>query len=284
MAFTTQRIDINGIDVHYYQAGEFGKHVLLLHGGGTDNARLSWELTYPSLSGDHQVLMPDLPGHGGSELSKQSFSVDMLVETIAGLMDGLDIQYASLVGVSMGGAAAIGYTLKHPGRVAKLVLVDSYGLQSHAPWHKLSYLTVRTPYLIPVSWELLRRSRYLTRWTLGYILANPDAINAELVEEVYQAMQAENVGRAFYEFQTREVTWDGLRTCYLDQLLEIEQPTLLIHGEKDRLVPLSAAMQAAELLPQARLEVLQNCGHWPQRDHPAAFNRLVADFLRKPGL
>jgi pimeloyl-ACP methyl ester carboxylesterase len=93
-------------------------------------------------------------------------------------------------------------------------------------------------------------------------------------------MQSETVGRAFYDFQTQEVTWNGLRTCYMDRLGEIEQQTLLIHGEVDRLVPLSAAKEAAERLPYANLEILPNCGHWPQRDQPAAFNRLVADFLR----
>ena len=279
MAITAHQIDFNSTDLHYYQTGEDGEYVLLLHGGGTDNARLSWELTYPALASDHQVLMPDWPGYGGSALPKQPFSIDVLVETIKGLMDGLDIRTASLVGVSMGGAAALGFTLAYPQRVEKLVLVDSYGLQSQAPWHKLSYLMVRTPYLIPMSWELLRRSRYLTRWTLGYILANPDAITSALVEEVYQTMQSETVGRAFYDFQTQEVTWNGLRTCYQSRLAEIEQPTLLIHGECDRLVPLSAAREAAERLPQARLEVLLNCGHWPQRDHPKRFNRLVAEFL-----
>jgi len=280
MELPAHRLVINGCDLVYYQAGTVGEPVLLLHGGGTDNAQLSWELTYPALASDHQVFMPDWPGYGGSALPKQPFSIDLLVETIKGLLDRLDIRTASLVGVSMGGAAALGFTLAHPGRVAKLVLVDSYGLQSHAPWHKLSYLMVRTPYLIPLSWELMRRSRKLTRWTLGYILANPDAITSALVEEVYQTMQSETVGRAFYEFQNQEVTWNELRTCYLHRLAEIEQPTLLVHGERDRLVPLSAAREAAEHLPQARLDVLTNCGHWPQRDQPAAFNRLVADFLR----
>jgi len=180
----------------------------------------------------------------------------------------------------MGGAAAIGFTLGHPERVTKLVLVDSYGLQAHAPWHKLSYLTVRTPYLVPMSWALLRRSRTLTRWTLGYILANPQAMTPKLVEEVYQAMQSEKTGRAFYELQNHEMTWDGLHTCYMERLGEIHQRTLLIHGAADRLVPLAAAKETAERLPNAHLEILANCGHWPQRDQPAAFNRLVADFLR----
>lgn len=280
MELASHNMTVNGCNLKYYQAGEAGDPVLLLHGGGTDHARLSWELTYPTLAPNHRVIMPDWPGYGGSELAKNPFSIDLLGDTLAGLMDGLAIDTASLVGVSMGGAAAMGFTLAHAERVAKLVLVDSYGMQARAPWHKLSYLTVRIPYLVPMSWALLRRSRRLTRWTLGTILTNPQAITPELVEEVYQAMQSEKTGRAFYEFQNREMTWDGLHTCYMERLGEIHQHTLLIHGETDRLVPLAAAKESVERLPHADLEILANCGHWPQRDQPAAFNRLVADFLR----
>ncbi len=270
---------VGGRSIHYYSAGEHGSPVVLLHGGGIDSAMVSWRLTLPALAESHQVYAPDWPGYGQSEWEGGEYTLDLLIQTLGGLLDSWGLQKAALVGLSMGGGTALGYALTHPERVAKLVLVDSYGLSRRVPFQSLSYLYVKTPLVNPVSWWMLRQSRAMTRWTLGYIMANPQAITPELVDEVYEIMKRPGIERAFTAFQNSEITRQGLRTSYMDRLNELPTQTLIVHGDKDTLVPLRDAQEAAGRIRNARLEVLPNAGHWSPRDRPEQFNRLVAGFL-----
>ncbi len=268
-----------GRRIHYYQAGEQGSPVVLLHGGGIDSAMVSWRLTLPALAESHVVYAPDLPGYGLSEWEGGAYSIQLLIQTLHGLMDAWGLPKAALVGLSMGGGTALGYALAHPERVSKLVLVDSYGLSRNVPFQTLSYLFVKMPLVNPITWWSLRQSRALTRWTLSYILKNPEAITSELVDEVYAIVRRPGIEQAFAAFQNDEITPRGLRTSYMDRLDELSVETLIVHGDQDILVPLKDAREAAERIPNARLEVLHHAGHWSARDDPEQFNRLVADFL-----
>ncbi len=278
-------VTIAGRRIHYYQAGEQGSPVVLLHGGGIDSAMVSWRLTLPALAETHVIYAPDWPGYGQSEWEGGGYSIDLLIQTLGGLLDAWGLQKTALVGLSMGGGTALGYAMAHPERVSKLVLVDSYGLSRSVSFQTLSYWFVKMPLVNPLTWWSLRRSRGLTRWTLSYILRNPQAITPELVEEVYQIMRRPGIEQAFSAFQNNEITPKGLRTSYMDQLNELPVETLIVHGDQDVLVPLKDAQEAAGRIPNARLEVLHNAGHWSSRDYPEKFNRLVAAFLadQSPG-
>ena len=270
---------LNGIAIHYHRAGEHGPSTILLHGGGTDSASLSWKLTYPDLAQSNQIYMPDWPGYGQSQFLPSGASTQSLIDVLHRLMDHWRLEEANLVGVSMGGGVAIGYALSNGERVRKLVLVDSYGLQDRAPFHRLSYLMVHTPYLIPMAWALFRRSRWMTRKALENIIYDRRTITEELVDEVYQAIREPKVGKAFYAWQRNEFRWGGLRTNYSGRLNEIMVPTLIIHGEKDSLVPLEYAKRGHERIVGSLLHIMAGCGHWPQRERPEEFNRVVIDFL-----
>jgi len=145
-------------------------------------------------------------------------------------MQTLGIVDASLVGISMGGGIALGFVLQSPQQVSRLVLVDSYGLQTAAPAHKLSYLFTRIPLINEMTWYLLKRSRTMTRASLRNIFHNPDVVSDELVDEVYAELKKSGTGRAFISFQRSEVLWNGLRTVYIDRLHEIKVPTLITHS------------------------------------------------------
>uniref|UniRef100_A0A7C4PKN4 Alpha/beta hydrolase n=1 Tax=Anaerolinea thermolimosa TaxID=229919 RepID=A0A7C4PKN4_9CHLR len=274
---------VQGLRAHYYTAGESGPVVVLLHGGGTDSAMLSWRLLIPHLARDFRVFAPDWPGYGRSDPLPGQYSFEALTAWLSALLDQWKVSQASLVGVSMGGGGAINFTLTSPERVQKLVLVDSYGFQRKAPFHRLSYWMVRASWLMEWSWALTRRSRWLTRWSLAQIFADARNISESLLDEVFTAIQNPSGQRAFLAFQQREMLPDRVLTCYLDRVEEIRTPTLIVHGEKDRLVPLSEAKEAAQRMPAARLVVIENAGHWPMREQPEKFNRLVSAFLRNTG-
>jgi pimeloyl-ACP methyl ester carboxylesterase len=275
----TNITSVHGLRVQYYSAGTGGTPVVMLHGGGTDSALLSWRMAIPALAENHRFYAPDWPGYGGSESLREPFTYERMLDWLAALMDHWDLARASLVGISMGGGGALGYALEHPERVDRLVLVDSYGLQRKVRYHLLSYWMVQADWMMNASWSLIQRSRSMTRWSLSSIFANRRNISEDLVDEVFAAVQDPSAQRTFNQFQKSEVLKDGLRTCLMDRLGDIRAPALVIHGEHDTLVPLADSREAARRISNAQFEIIPGAGHWPMREKPDQFNRLVANFL-----
>lgn len=278
---TQNFVTIDGMRISYYTAGAAGPAVVLLHGGGMDSARLSWELLMPELASGFRVFAPDFPGYGASDKPDDfPYTVESLIGFLDQFLDAFEIEQAHLVGLSMGGAVAIGYTLEHPQRVSKLVLVDSYGLQRTAPWHALSYLFVKTPGVNALTWKTMR-SRAAARWTMQQLLRRPGSLTEELMDLVMVEGQRPGAGKAWTTFQNNEMTRQGTRTVYLDRLHEINTPVLIVHGEKDTLAPPEGAREASQLIRGSRLVWIEGSGHWPQRDNPQVFNQAVRAFLEE---
>lgn len=278
---TSHFLSVLGVRTHYLAAGDSGPTIILLHGGGIDCASLSWAPLLADLPGC-RVLAPDLPGYGESGPAPAQSTAENTLAFTRAFLDALDIRRASLVGISMGGMLALGTALSQPERVEKLVLVDSYGLQRRAAFHRLSYLFVKIPGVNALSWAMMR-SRPMIRWSLKALLARPGAITPQLVDEAYDLARKPGANQAWTGFQNSEMTWAGTRTCYLDRLSEITAPTLIVHGTQDGAVPPACAREAAARIPGARLRWMEGCGHWPQRDNPAEFNRVVKEFLCPAG-
>jgi pimeloyl-ACP methyl ester carboxylesterase len=112
------------------------------------------------------VFAPDWPGYGQSDKPDLGYAMGFYVDFLGRLMDALGLKTASLVGISMGGGAALGFALRSPERVEKLILVASYGLGSNVPWGRLGYLLVRAPLLHELTYALLRRSPTMIRLSL----------------------------------------------------------------------------------------------------------------------
>lgn len=265
-----------------YRAGgpPAGKAVVLLHGGGTDHGLLSWRETIPPLlEAGFRVFAPDYPGYGESPRDGHASTIEHLQRCLAGLMAHWRLERATLVGVSLGGALAIGHALAHPGQVRRLVLVGSYGIQDRAPYHALSFMMVRLPWLMRGLWSLARGSRAAARYSLNSIVRSPQARSEALLEEVWQAVQNRSSQEAFLEMQRDDVRWHGLKTNFSGRLGEIEAPVLMVHGSHDLGVPLRWAQRAAGRLKHGQLAVFEDAGHWTQRDQPERFNRLLLEFL-----
>jgi len=270
-----------GAVISYLVGGvEGGSTVVLLHGGGTDHAMLSWGETIPVLMrAGCRVYAPDQPGYGNSPPDVKPSTMENLVGYVTELMDLWGLERAALVGVSMGAGMAMGYSLTHPERVSRLVLVGAYGIQDRAPYHALSYCLVKIPGLMDGMWGLMRGWRWAAEYSLGSILHNPQARTPALVDEVFTAMQNPSSQRAFGQFQHDEIEWAGVKTNYTPRLGEIQAPVLLVHGSRDAGVPLKYAQRAVGILPNAHLEVFEGAGHWTHRDQLKRFNGLLLEFL-----
>ncbi len=273
-------LDVDGLRIHCFVAGEAGSPVVLLHGGGLDSASISWGAVIGPLSEQHKVFAPDFPGYGQSDRPLVEYTMDFYVNFLEHLLDGLHLQKANLIGISMGGGIALDFTLRSPERVEKLVLVDSYGIMSNTAWHKLSYLYVHLPLLNALSMRMLGSSRRLIRWSLlTGLVYSPERLSEELVDEVYQRAHEPDAGKAFAFFQRSEMLWNGLRSDFTSRLHEITVPTLIVQGSDDPGVPMAYARKARELIKNSELYIVPQTRHWPPGEKPEEFSRVVLKFL-----
>jgi pimeloyl-ACP methyl ester carboxylesterase len=273
--------DVNGIRVHCLTSGITGPPVVLLHGGGIDSASFTYGHLIAPLADGRRVYAPDWPGYGHSDKPNLGYTMSFYVDFLGHLMDALGLEKASLVGISMGGGAALGFALRSPQRVEQLILVDSYGLGSEVPWGRLGYLMVRAPLVDKLTYALLRRSRAMVRWSLYGLVHDRRKVTEGMVGETARLLEDPKAGRAWSSFQKSEVGWGGLRTDFSERLGALAVPTLLVHGAQDRAVPVAWARRAQGRIPDCELRVFPECGHLPPREQPEEFARVVEGFLSR---
>jgi pimeloyl-ACP methyl ester carboxylesterase len=275
-------IEVEGLRIHFLMAGhQDAAPVLLLHGGGYDSAFLSYKQSIEPISQYHRVFAPDWPGYGQSEKPKINYTTEYYVDFLEHFMDALGLEKAILVGISMGGAISLGFSLRWPQRVEKLVLVDSHGLGKEVPGRKMSYVMVRLPLLNKLVWAILGRSRRMTKWSLRTVFHDPQVVSDTLVDEVFQVAKEPGVGQAWRSWQRSEIRWSGLHTNFVDRLHTLTVPTLILHGAEDKYVPVSWAQRAHTLIQDSELCIFPECGHWLTREKPTEFNRAVLEFLAR---
>lgn len=279
----TRDVDVDGLTVRCHVAGpENAPSVVLVHGAGTDAAGVSWKRAFPALAGSYRVIAPDLPGYGESDRVPQTVAptTEFYVGVVDSLLGELDLVDATLVGISKGGAIALGYTLDHPARIKRLVLVDSFGLGDRIPGGRRAAVMLKIPKLLEVSWWAMKKSRAVTEASLGNV-ALPENIDAEFVDDVHRQVRRPNSGDAYFRFARAEMQPSGPRTNYFDRLPDLPVETLFVHGTDDPLIPLGLSKRAADEAPVADLFTLEQCGHWVPREHPDAFVSRLEAWLAK---
>src|SRR5215203_6375094 len=240
--------EVDGLRTHYLKAGEANAPVLLLHGGSYDSASLSYKHAIGSIARHQQVFAPDWPGYGQSDKPEIEYSTEYYVGFLGRLMDVLGLKKANLVGISMGGAISLGFSLQSPQRVERLVLVDSHGLGREVPGRAMSYVMIRLPLLNKLVWAVLGRSRRMIRWSLQTVFHDPQVVSSTLVDEVFRVAKKPGVGEAWRSWQRSEIGWSGLHTNYVDRLHTLTVPTLILHGAEDKYLPVSWPQRAHTLI------------------------------------
>lgn len=269
----------SGTRVSWLEAGPADGHpVVLLHGGGADNAALSWGPTMCLLAEQgYRAIAPDHPGYGRSPRPRHFASMENQVDYVVEFIEFLDLPEHDLVGVSMGGGMAIGFMLRRPEKVRKLALIASYGYQRTLAAQPLAMVASWMPGLTEMI-QLTSWNPFLVGFGLTAVLCK-SVISDELSNGVRNAALETPALSTFNEFQRHELGPLGNRTDYSNRLGDIKHPVLLMHGEYDTIFPSTDAVRAAELFPNAQLELLPGVGHWAQRDDPETVHALLLDFL-----
>lgn len=265
---------VDGVRLAYRRAGTEGPPVVLLHGAGVDDSAVSYGDTIPSLAADHRVYALDWPDYGDSGPVAEH-STATYADLLTGFLADQDLESPTVVGLSMGGAAALTAALETPDLVGRLVLAASYGLGGRVPAGSLWYWLAHTPGANTVGWNLLSTSESAVRSYLSIIVTDVDALAPSFVAAVRERAGDPGAGEAFAEFQRNEVRPDGrVRTDLTDRLADVRVPTHLVHGRSDPVFPVEWSRRASERIPDATLSEL-DCGHWLPRERPAAFEAAV---------
>ena len=192
-------------------------------------------------------------------------------------MQTLEIERATLVGESMGGAVSLQFALKYPDQVEKLVLEASGGLGKEVS------ITLRIMSLPVLGEYFVRPSRKGSEDYLKMLFYDQDLITAEMIEEDYQMSLQSGAQRCLLSALRSMVSIRGAKQdAYkpiLEHLEKIEVPIMILWGEQDPILPVAHAHAAAERLPDARLHIFDRCGHMPNIERAEEFNQLVTAFL-----
>ena len=251
--------------------------LVLLHGGGFDHAGLSWGPVTERLAGRVRLLAPDLPGYGESAALGPVQTIPDLGRWVRDWLDAMGVSRCDLGGLSMGGGAALWLALEHPERVRRLIPVASYGLMARAPFHPLVHRIGRWKSRA-LFYRLAAVSDRLARIGLRFAFADPARIAPETVAELRAVARTQADRQSFSSFLRGEIGPRGTATNLTDRLPDITQPTLVIHGRRDRLVPVINARDAAATIPDCRYLELDSA-HWPIREYPGETATAIADFL-----
>ncbi|HEX8476676.1 MAG TPA: alpha/beta hydrolase [Pyrinomonadaceae bacterium] len=269
-------VEVDGVRVHYQEAGEPDAPTLILIHGFCASTFVWSDVLMPLAEMGFRVVAADLVGFGFSDKpGAGEYTIDWQARMIVGLMDALGIERAALIGSSYGGAVAATCALDYPSRVERLVLVGAVS-NDEAKQQFLLQLAA-TPVMGDLVSPLVLSSPRLMRWRMSKVYAKG---NAQLFED--ERMRAHHLPLCSADTQRAVLRtlrrWNASRVER--EAHTIEQPTLLVWGEEDRDVPLRHGERLHASMPNSRLVVFRRCGHLPQEEQPEEFAGLVAGFCR----
>jgi pimeloyl-ACP methyl ester carboxylesterase len=272
-----QYVTIHGHRRAFVKVGS-GPALLLLHGLGCDHT--TWLPVLDSLARRYTVIAPDLLGHGESDKPRADYSVGGFANGMRDLLTVLGIDRATVVGHSFGGGVAMQFAYQFPERTERLVLVGSGGL---GPEVSAAIRAITTTGFYQVM-GLLTLPGVRQVGTAGLRALSRTGLKEfrdfDEVASIYQSFRDPAARAAIRHVVRAVVDWQGQIVTMSDRAYLTEaMPMCVIWGAEDRVIPTRHAQRAAELAPKARIEILPQSGHFPHKDHPDLFVKVLHDFV-----
>ena len=257
-----------------------GDPLILLHGFGA--SRVTWRHWVPELARRFSVYLVDMRGFGSaSKVEPPRYAPSDMADDVVRMILALDLRGATVVGHSIGGGVALLTTLRlqdagEGPRVTRLISIAGTAYAQQIPRyvnmlrHRRTQLLLQ---LLPVSW--------LIRKVLESIVYDVSSITDEMVEGYAKPLRARATKRAVIAAALQLIPDD------LDQITaryrRLDVPTLILSGRHDPVVRLPLGERLAREMPNAKLVVLEECGHVPSEERPEEGLRVVLEFLEGEG-
>ncbi|HZT67539.1 MAG TPA: alpha/beta hydrolase [Acidimicrobiales bacterium] len=275
--FPVEWISVHGHDLAFRRGGE-GPVVLFLHGMAGSSG--TWIPAMQLLHSDYTVLAPDFLGHGKSAKPAGDYSLGNHASGIRDFLHVLGVERATVVGQSFGGGVAMQFAYQFPELCERLVLVDAGGLGREVSWILRLVTLPGAEYLMPAVFPSFVRG-----WgdALSGFLRDRGIRQARAAEmwRAYRSLMEPETRRAFVRTVRGVIDPGGQSVSALDRLyLASTMPTLIVWGDQDKIIPPVHAHRAHEAIPNSRLEVMENVGHFPHVEDPVRFAEILVDFMR----
>ncbi len=275
---TDHFIDVSSFRTRYWQAGDTGSPVILLHGIGC--SVLEWVHNIEALAAQHRVFALDLLGAGLTDKpTGETYSLRQLAQFILDFMTAKGIQEAHLAGNSLGGRLALECAAIAPKRVTSLVLVDPAGMQERETLLEFRLAT------LPLLGEVFTKPTLLgTKMLWRKAFADPDTFVTEhMVATKVALARLPGAQAAFLKTLRGFLNFQGFLPEPVAELHAalpgIHIPTLVLWGAQDQFVPAAHAEVLRRMLPTVEVQIWDHCGHAPQIECAQRFNTVVAQFL-----
>jgi len=235
------------------------KSILLLHGLGGSLER--WSKVIPFFSNNYRLIIPDIVGFGYSDKPHVEYSIEFFIKFIENFIQALNIDNLYVIGSSFGGLLALEFAIKFPNKVNKLVLLSPAGMMNRV-----------TPTLNLYISAALYPTFYNVATAYYEMVYDPRSVTEASIRDFINRMSLNN---AKYAFMSTLISLKN--NPDLKDRLKINIPTLLIWGKDDQLMPLKYAKDFK--IPNSKLVIFNNCGHYPHVEKVEEFNKTVFHFL-----
>ena len=249
------QIIVQNLSTNYKVKGK-GDNLILLHGWGANID--SFNLIFDELAKTHKVYALDLPGFGKTQAPSQAWSVGDYTNFTKEFLDKLKIEKAIFLGHSFGGRILIKLANKHPGLFEKMILTGAAGIKSKDNLRKNLFKAIAKTGKTILSLPGLNGLKTKARKKLYTAAGTEDYLTAGELKKTFLKVTAEDL------------------TPFL---ANIKTKTLLIWGEQDKDTPIQEGELMQKLIPNSKLHVIKNAGHYAFIDQPRKFLDIVSKTL-----
>lgn len=266
-------ISVDGMDVHFRDEGNQTDSIPIVLIHGTASSLHTFDAWTNSLKNSNRVIRIDLPAFGlTGPFPDRNYSIANYTSFIKDFLTALKIKQCVLVGNSLGGQIAWNFTLEQPDMVEKLILIDASGYPLNSKSVPIAFKLAQTPVLKNLLTFIT--PRFLVRPSVENVYFDTSKVTDSLVERYFELTLREGNRQALVDrFKTSKDI-----SAYKN-IKNIKQPTLILWGADDLLIPVENAYRFHKDLPNDTLVILNDSGHTPMEESPIESLELVTNFL-----
>lgn len=268
-------VPVNGMQIHVRDEGPRNNltPIVLLH--GTSASLHTWQGWADKLSASRRVIRFDMPAFGlTGPAPDNDYRIESYAKTVVAVMSKLNVERAVVAGNSLGGYVAWATAVLYPQHVDKLILVNASGFPYASESVPLGFKIASSPLLKNLVGDALPRA--VIRSSLENVYSDTNKVTEALVDQ-------------YFNLTTRQGNRDALAQRFVQtmpgklakRVSEIQQPTLIIWGRDDKLIPLTLGRRFDSEISNSRLVVLDNLGHLPHEEGPEQTAKIVIEFLTR---
>lgn len=273
-------VTVGSSRIRYVSSGDpEAPPVVLLHGIG--RSLEDWDAQHAQLGAGHRVVSIDLPGFGLSQRMPQSTTLAVLSGGVWATLDALgETRPVHLMGNSLGGAVAMQMLVGDPARVSTLTLVNSAGFGKEVTFalRMLAIPGVGRPMLEHIDQRTAPRMERTLFASRAMVTPERVAMAIKLSRQPDFAAVYLEIARALGGFRGIAEGW---RSALLPRVARCDKPTLLVWGDRDRILPVAHLAAARTAFPGAQWHLFERTGHMPQIERPSEFAALVRPLLAR---